>query len=204
MEIGMLYGSTVLWLSIIRVLEDTNLGDKRGSIMTKGLKQGIGIFLGLFLSAAFAYTVSGTIKTWTTGDTLTASDLNTTVQSLKTAVEGATQIGMNSFSGTAGGNYGALPYAPYTTTEATQQFPMPRDGVVKSIRVIPTVNSCTGAGTVTLRKNGVDTAVVLSVPASSLAVVTNATTISFVANDVLTWKANCASGGFFGQVYYEF
>lgn len=170
----------------------------------QGFKSGLMLFLGVCVSGLFAFTVTGTIKTWTSGETLTATDLNTTVQSLKTAVESATQIGMNSFSGTASGNYGALPYAPYTTTEATQQFPMPRDGVVKSIRVIPNLNSCTGAGTVTLRKNGVDTAVVLSIPASSLAVVTNATTISFVANDVLTWRANCASGSFFGQVYYEF
>ena len=59
--------------------------------MIKGIKFGIGFFVGLGLSAAFAYVVSGTVKTWTTGETLTAADLNTTVNSLKTAIEGASQ-----------------------------------------------------------------------------------------------------------------
>jgi len=54
------------------------------SSFKKGFMQAIA-FLLVFSGVAFALQVSGTIKTWTTGETLTASDLNTTVQSLKTA-----------------------------------------------------------------------------------------------------------------------
>jgi hypothetical protein len=74
----------------------------------QGFGKGIGLFLGLFCSALFAFTVSGTVKTWTSGETLTATDLNTTVQSLKTAVESATQLGWSSGNATSGTGYSAF------------------------------------------------------------------------------------------------
>lgn len=48
-----------------------------------------GFALGLgFLTASLFAVAVGTIKTWTTGETLTHTDLNTTINSLKTAIEG--------------------------------------------------------------------------------------------------------------------
>lgn len=55
---------------------------------TKGAVAGAGFGLALITTAVFAVTVSGTIKTWSSGETLTSTDLNTTITSLKTAVEG--------------------------------------------------------------------------------------------------------------------
>jgi hypothetical protein len=159
----------------------------------------------LFCSALFAFTVSGTVKTWTSGETLTATDLNTTVQSLKTAVESATQLGWSSGNATSGTGYSAFVGNGGTSaTETIWQFPMPRDGIVKSSRVIPNTNSCTVTGTLTLRKNGVDTGLVLSMPASSLAAQTSSVTVSYAAGDVLTWKLVCTSGTISSQVAFEF
>jgi hypothetical protein len=58
--------------------------------LSKGAVQGIGVALGMAATVAVAVTVSGTIKTWTSGETLTASDINTTIASLKTAIENIT------------------------------------------------------------------------------------------------------------------
>jgi len=48
---------------------------------------GFGIMLGMFGTGVMAVAVTGTIKTWTANEKLTASDLNTTISSLKTAIE---------------------------------------------------------------------------------------------------------------------
>jgi hypothetical protein len=158
----------------------------------------------LFCSALFAFTVSGTVKTWSSGETLTATDLNTTVQSLKTAVEGATQVGWTAITAAAATTYSAFMTNTTTTTETPLQFPLPRDGVVKSVKLLPSNNSCTVTSTVTLRKNGVDTSVVLTMPASSTALQTSSNTVSFVAGDVLTWRTICTTGSIIGQVAFEF
>jgi len=48
---------------------------------------GFGFMLGMFGTGVMAVAVTGTIKTWTTNDKLTANDLNQTITSLKTAIE---------------------------------------------------------------------------------------------------------------------
>lgn len=176
----------------------------------QGFKSGLMVFFGLCFSGLFAYTVSGTIKTWTTGDTLTATDLNTTVQSLKTAVESASQVGTVAINGTAPD---ANTYYPSflgntrVTTESQMQWPATRAGTVKSARVIVGSNGCTGGPfNITLRKNGVDTAISIAVPASSVAQVTDPDTVAFAAGDLLSWKTQCPSNGMMNsaQVYFEF
>lgn len=161
----------------------------------QGFLKGIGILL-VFSTAVFAYTVTG-YKTWTTGDTLTAADLNTTVQSLKTAVESVSQFAtvVAPQSPATGNIYNPiLINGSSANSSATElQIPMPRDGVVKNVRLTPNSNLVTAACTLTLRKNAADTAIALTVPASSTAIVTTATTVSFVAGDVLSWKMNCGA-----------
>ncbi len=49
---------------------------------------GMAFGLGMLTMGIMAVSVTGTIKTWATGDTLTATDLNTAITSVKTAVEG--------------------------------------------------------------------------------------------------------------------
>ncbi|MCB1180160.1 MAG: tail fiber domain-containing protein [Leptospiraceae bacterium] len=66
----------------------------------RGFLLGGGFFLGFFSTALLAVAVNGTIKTWTSGETLYASDLNTTINSLKTAIEGIpnwTKNGSNAY-----------------------------------------------------------------------------------------------------------
>jgi hypothetical protein len=48
---------------------------------------GIAFMFGALTMGLLAVTISGTIKTWTSGERLTAEDLNTTISSLKTAIE---------------------------------------------------------------------------------------------------------------------
>ncbi len=57
------------------------------SAVKRGLLQGMAIALGFFGTTVFAVAVSGTIKTWTSGEVLKSADLNTTISSMKTAME---------------------------------------------------------------------------------------------------------------------
>lgn len=160
----------------------------------QGFKSGLMVFLGLCVSGLFAYTVSGTIKTWTTGDTLTATDLNTTVQSLKTAVEGASQYGeqSQSLSGAAPTFQYAKFSIPGTFSNASVSSKMLRAGTVKSFSGTITTNTLDGSGcTLTLQKNGVDTAISVSIPNGSTAAFSDTDTVNYVANDTLRWKMTC-------------
>lgn len=169
--------------------------------MFKDIKSGLTraiVMLVVFSSVAFAFQVSGTIKTWTTGETLTAADLNTTVQSLKTAVEGATQVGQI-VPPKRVANAGIV-YSPFLTTitsgimgtNTEPQNPMRRSGIVKSVRMdileAQSVNC-----TITLRKNAADTAIQLTYVANSTTALTDTDTVSFVSSDILTWKSDCDS-----------
>ena len=51
-------------------------------------RNGMLFALGFFGTTILAVAISGTIKTWTTGEVLKSADLNTTIASLKTAIEG--------------------------------------------------------------------------------------------------------------------
>ena len=178
----------------------------------QGFKSGLMIFLGVCVSGLFAYTVSGTIKTWTTGDTLTATDLNTTVQSLKTAVEGASQVGMATVrsNGTGVTAYNMFLGSNRGSTEANVQWTATRAGTVKSVRLVSDdfgTNNCSGNMVITLRKNAADTALTITIPASSVAMITSATTVAFVAGDTLSWKGVCANQvgmQYAGHIYFEF
>jgi len=54
------------------------------------VRNGMLFALGFFGTTILAVAISGTIKTWTTGEVLKSADLNTTIASLKTAIEGIT------------------------------------------------------------------------------------------------------------------
>jgi hypothetical protein len=172
----------------------------------QGFSQGIGIFLGLSFSAVFAYAVTGTIKTWTTGETLTAADLNTTIQSLKTAVESATQYfevdrftyqGNTSYATFAGGN---------SSTEKTSIAP--RAGRVKNARLVVQSNTSAGDCVTTLRKNLADTVISFTVPAGSTTTVTDSDTVDIIEGDQLSWRTVCvgtnATQGVQSVVQFEF
>ena len=181
------------------------------SSFKKGFMQAIA-FLLVFSGVAFAFQVSGTIKTWTTGETLTASDLNTTVQSLKTAVEGATQV-VQVQSGTRTMSGGEVfisllaTFQPNGSDVSTEpQVPMTRAGTIKSAR-LDVMRAEANACTVTLRKNGTNTAIEFSVPANSTTAVTDSDTVTFVAGDVLTWRSYCGTLGlirFKSVISFEF
>ncbi len=52
------------------------------------VRNGMLFAIGFFGTTILAVAISGTIKTWTTGEVLKSADLNTTITSLKTAIEG--------------------------------------------------------------------------------------------------------------------
>jgi len=52
------------------------------------VRNGMLFAIGFFGTTILAVSISGTIKTWTTGEVLKSADLNTTIASLKTAIEG--------------------------------------------------------------------------------------------------------------------
>lgn len=163
--------------------------------MIKGIKHGVGIFIGFCISAVFAYTVSGTIKTWTTGDTLTASDLNTTIQSLKTAAESMSQMQQVFNQPSSGTQYTGI-FNSSNATEANIQTAMPRSGVLRNIMVAVYSNSCTTAPTLVLRNNGVDTPVTFTGSAATTVLPATAVagTLTFTTGDRITWKGTCPSG----------
>lgn len=165
----------------------------------EGMFKGIGLMI-VFSTAVFAINVSGTIKTWTSGETLTATDLNTTVQSLKTAVESATQlvefnIVRNTHSNMSDTSYGALTSGIVSPTVV--ETTMSRSGVVKNakVNVLTLVN--VGYGCVyTLTKNGADTNISISVPNNTaVSTIEDSDTVSFAKDDKLGWKSFCSGGG---------
>lgn len=181
--------------------------------MFKDIKSGLTraiVMLVVFSSVAFAFQVSGTIKTWTTGETLTAADLNTTVQSLKTAVEGATQLGQiivprrTLVTGIIYSSFLSSNWTGSTAVSIEPQNPMLRSGTVKSVRM-DILESINAACTITLRKNGADTAVQFNYVANTTAPMTDSDTVSFVSTDILTWKTDCPSAyGLNALLSFEF
>lgn len=160
--------------------------------MLKGFKLGIGIFLGLGISTAFAFVVSGTIKTWTSGETLTATDLNTTVQSLKTAVESASQVHTDSMTLNSGQStrYKSIGGFGNTTTESENEIPLPRAGIVRNVRAqLITANACGFPVTLVLRKNQVDTSITFTVAnGATMAMTLSPNSVSYAQSDILTWR----------------
>lgn len=159
----------------------------------EGILKGIGVMM-VFGTAVFAVQVTGTIKTWTTGDTLTAADLNTTVQSLKTAVEGATQLVEFGYTSpkmieTA---YGTL--VSGITLSSPASTTMSRSGTVKNAKII--IASTMPLGCVlTLTKNGVDTAISMAAPnGAGPSTISDSDTVSFTTGETLGWKHFCSGG----------
>jgi len=62
--------------------------NKMREYITKKIIGGVVFALAVFGTTILAVAISGTITTWTTGQVLKRSDLNTTITSLKTAIEG--------------------------------------------------------------------------------------------------------------------
>lgn len=160
--------------------------------MLKGVKHGIGIFIGLGISTAFAFAISGTIKTWASGETLTAADLNQTVQSLKTAVESASQVYTDNMTLNTGQStrYKSIGGFGNTTIESDNEIPLPRSGTVRNVRAqLNTANACGFPVTVVLRKNQVDTNITFTVAnGATMALTLSPNSVSYVQNDVLTWR----------------
>ncbi|HNI95565.1 MAG TPA: hypothetical protein PL169_05830, partial [Leptospiraceae bacterium] len=67
---------------------DAIYGVSTASEIFRPIRNGILFALGFFGTTIFAVAISGTIKTWTSGELLKSADLNTTISSMKTAIEG--------------------------------------------------------------------------------------------------------------------
>ncbi|HNE21163.1 MAG TPA: hypothetical protein PLF85_15685 [Turneriella sp.] len=164
--------------------------------MLRNIKEGIYRGIGLLVvlgTAVFAVSVTGTIKTWSSGETLTATDLNTTVQSLKTAVESATQLvefGRIRNTETYETYYGTLTSG--TTASAAVASTMTRSGTIKNAKLMIYGTMPFGC-VMTLTKNGSDTAISMSAAnGAGASTITDADTVTFIAGDTLGWKNYCA------------
>lgn len=179
----------------------------------KGIVRGIGILL-VVGGGLFAFQVTGTIKTWTTGETLTAADLNTTVQSLKTAVEGANQfVQMEGPSNDTitiyQYRYKALTGGP--NAEGTIiSAPTLRGGTLKNVRMaLASDSNSIVACRVVLLKNGTETDIDFAIPANTPmgTIYTDSHTVTFVAGDSMLWRIGCDSNhnpGFKHLLSFEF
>ena len=151
--------------------------------MKKTFLKGMAFCLGFVGTAIFAVTVSGTIKTWNTGDQLTASDLNTTVQSLKTAVESASQIFNVAIPGDITGN---PTYTPaFVSIKTSNEFGMKagRAGTIKNARLSIITSAHPSACNITLRKNGADTDIKFTVAAGNTTEIVDADTVDVLTTD---------------------
>jgi hypothetical protein len=102
----------------------------------RGLFQGAGIVIGMFATSIFAVAVSGTV-TWTSGQTLTAADLNATINGLVTAVNSIpdwTKNGTNAVY--TAGNVGIGTTTPTDKLEVTMNSGANQDGA--TIRAVNT------------------------------------------------------------------
>lgn len=173
-----------------------------------GIIRGLGMLL-VFGTAVFAYTVSGTIKTWTSNEILTAADLNNTIQALKTSIENAAQLHEDgaTYYGSAATYRWAKFLSVGSTYNSEQSTRMPRGGTVKNFKLKPTSNDINAACTFTLRKNGADTNISVAIPQGSTTEVAATNTVTFAADDLLGWQITCtgASSGSIGyNVVFEF
>jgi hypothetical protein len=109
------------------------------------------------------------------------------LQSMQAATVGATTT-----------SYSTIGRAGPTTPEAAVQAPLPRAGTVRNLRLVTAgAQPASGALVVTVRKNGVATAVTLTVPINGAAGLYSDTThsVAFAAGDLLSVEfANAASG----------
>jgi hypothetical protein len=167
--------------------------------MFKGIKEGISKGIGMFIvfgTAVFAINVSGTIKTWSSGEILTANDLNTTVQSLKTAVESATQL-VEIGTTRAIGAWNETIFYGRLTSDFVSRIPifttMTRSGTVKNAKIV--IHDIMYATcTITLVKNGSDTSISLTATNGlSSGTFTDPDTVEFISGDTLGWKNSCTT-----------
>ncbi len=114
--------------------------------LRKGVVHGVGIFVGLLSSALLAVTINGAIKTWNSGETLTAVDLNTTIQSLQQTIEGiANWSAQGNNAIYMDGNVGIGTPNPTAALEINGGIKFTADGstISKAPRVV-TSSQCTG------------------------------------------------------------
>ena len=89
-----------------------------------------------------------------------------------------------------------------STTESHNQFILLKAGAISSFNIKVSSNSLNDITTLTLRKNGVDTAIVVTIPASTTGNFSTAQTISFNAYDEISFEINSssASSGLIGFI----
>jgi hypothetical protein len=85
----------------------------------------------------------------------------------------------------------------WSATEDGSQMAMPIGGTMSVARLKITANTLTGDCVFTLRKNGVDTGIVITVPAGTVGDFTEAVpaTVLYQSGDLFGWKAVAPAGG---------
>lgn len=143
---------------------------------SKGFWTGTGFAVAVLATSLIAVAVT-IPKTWKSGDVLTSADMNANFSALKTAVESQSQIVVvpnNSISS----YYSSPLYAGFSTVlaataENNMQYTFNRPSVVKMLRatvsyVSLSPNAPNMDTIITVRKNGVDTLLTLTIPSTAV------------------------------------
>lgn len=90
---------------------------------------------------------------------------------------------------------GALDNSTFSGTEANTQIRMNRAGSLKNARVWVLSNLIPMVSTITLRINGADTAMVMTIPAMTAGEFVSLPAVAYAAGDLLSWEITVGSGG---------
>lgn len=109
----------------------------------------------------------------------------------------------NSILGTAYQNIGSTagktwssPYGVSSSTQAQQELPMAHAGTISNLYVNVVSNASTADTTVTVNKNGVNTAIVATITASTTGIFSDTThSVSFAAGDLIQFELSQATTG---------
>ncbi len=87
-------------------------------------------------------------------------------------------------------------YDPSTGTQADHNFPVPVAGIFSNMYVYVTQNTSAVGVTITLNKNNVNTALVVSIGAGATGTFSDTThSVAFVAGDLLQWEDSATDAG---------
>lgn len=182
--------------AIKKLLEDEsiNKADSRRAPWKPAGPAAIALALGVFILSAVILHAAPIIKPndFTSGTVISSSEVNANFDAIYAVSHPRTFIGAHGGIGGGGIIFVVAGFASPTE----HFFPMPDSGTIRSFRLYVSVNSFNGAVIYTVRLNGVDTAVTLTVPAATTGVFADLTnTVDFNAGDRLSIKRDATAVG---------
>lgn len=179
----------------------TKITQKIKDAFSKGFFMGTGFAVAVLTTSLIAVVVT-LPKTWTSGEVLTSTDLNANFAELKAKIESiqpASQVVSmpNIIMPSTTGYLGMQLTGSPNPSEPSIQSPFPRTVVIKNLRA-RVRNLVTIATTITVRINGANSPVSLSIPANAAIDTTylspSGSSQTFTPNDLFSIGVNVAAG----------